>query len=280
MARTKRFGTTTCVILAGLAAYGCSSSTTSSGGSSSGGTSGGAGSGDGGAASNVVNVNEVEPNNGPDMAGAQDLGTLNDSETLVITGQLSSGGWDGTKYTGDWDLFTFDAAAVGALDVKVDWTSGADVDVALYDANLQQITGDGTQAKPAALKTPSASGKLLVALYSKDQAAPYTLTIAYTKSGGGTGNGTCPTTPIVAANHTGGCNIDTTTPVCAVADLRNGRARALCERAPVRRRCCRSRASGGPRRRAPSRWSDRAATRGRVTLAPQPSRRRPPSAPD
>lgn len=222
MARTKRFGTTTCVILAGLAAYGCSSSTTSSGGSSSGGTSGGAGSGDGGAASNVVNVNEVEPNNGPDMAGAQDLGTLNDSETLVITGQLSSGGWDGTKYTGDWDLFTFDAAAVGALDVKVDWTSGADVDVALYDANLQQITGDGTQAKPAALKTPSASGKLLVALYSKDQAAPYTLTIAYTKSGGGTGNGTCPTTPIVAANHTGGCNIDTTTPVCAVADLRNG----------------------------------------------------------
>jgi hypothetical protein len=216
-----RFGTTTCVILGVLAAVGCSSSTTSSGpGSSSGGTSGG--NGDGGAASNnVVNVTEVEPNNGPDMAGAQDLGTLNDSETLVITGQLSSGGWDGTKYTGDWDLFTFDAAAAGSLDVKVDWTSGADVDVALYDAKLAQVAGDGSQAKPAAFKAPSVSGKMLVALYSKDLAAPYTLTIAYTKAAAATG-GTCPTTPIVAANHTGGCNIDDTTPVCAVADLRNG----------------------------------------------------------
>ena len=222
MATRKRFGTTTLVILGVFAAVGCSSTTTSSGPGSSGGTSGGTsgGSGDGGgAASNVVNVAEVEPNNGPDLAGAQDLGTLNDSETIVITGQLSSGGWDGTKYTGDYDLFTFNAAAAGSLDIKVDWTSTADVDVALYDAKLQQLVGDGSQAKPAAIKTASASGKLLVALYSKDVAAPYTLTIAYTKaSSGGGGTGTCPTTPIVPANHTSGCNIDTTTPVCAVWD--------------------------------------------------------------
>ncbi len=227
MTTSKRFGTLTCVILGVLAAVGCSSTTTSSPGSSSGtsGTSGGPGGSDSGtAASNVVNVSEVEPNNGPDLAGAQNVGSLTASETLIIKGTLSTGGFDGQKYTGDFDLFTFEATAAGSLDVSVDWTSGADVDVALYDAKLAQLAGDGSTAKPAALKWASASGKLLVALYSKDQAAPYTLTIVYTKAGGGggPGNGTCPTTPIVAANHTGGCNIDTTSPVCAVADLRNG----------------------------------------------------------
>ena len=116
----------------------------------------------------------------------------------------------------------FDAQSAGALDVKADWTSTADVDVAVYDSNLAQLGGDGTTAKPAALKLPSVSGKTVIGLFSKDQSAPYTLTITYTKAGGGGGGGTCPTTPIVPANHTGGCAIDVVNPPCAAADLRNG----------------------------------------------------------
>ncbi len=215
-----------------LAAVGCSAAPTSAGtssGSSGTGSSGGS-SGSSGTSGSVdastVNVAEVEPNDGPDAAHAQDLGKLAASETIVIKGELASGGSDGTKYTGDWDLFTFDATDAGALDVHVDWTSGADVDLAVYDGSYKQLGADGATTKPAAVKIASASGKMVVALFSKDLAAPYTLTIGYTKAAtGGTttpSGGTCPTTPIVAAVHTGGCDIDTTSPVCAVADLRNG----------------------------------------------------------
>jgi hypothetical protein len=183
--------------------------------------------GRGTAADTVVDVTEVEPNNGPDLAGAQDLGSVSASQTFVVKGTLSSGGFDGKTYSGDYDLFTVDAAAPGALEITVEGATAADLDVGVYDAKLTQLAGDGATAPRASVKVASASGKLLVAVYSKDLASAYTLTIAYNKAASsaapGSG-GTCPTTPILAAAHTGGCQIDTTTPVCAVADLSNGKS--------------------------------------------------------
>ncbi len=230
----KRTGTSVwAVAFVSAMALACSS-TTSSGGSSGGpGAGGGDGglfggrSADGGAgAGEIVNIAEVEPNDGPGIAGAQDVGAFTTNKTLIITGALASGGFDGTKYTGDWDLFTFDVQKAGALDVRVEWTATAAVDVGLYDANLAQTGGDGTTAKPKNVKVATANGRMVVALFSKDNPTPYTLTVAYVQAGGGGGGGggggTCPTTPILPANHTGGCNIDVVNPVCEVADLRNG----------------------------------------------------------
>jgi hypothetical protein len=196
----------------------------SAGGSSSG-TGGGGASGSGGTGQpTVVNVDEHEPNDGPTVAGAQDLGAFSGDETMIVTGTLSKGGNDGTKYTGDLDVFSFSLAQAGALDVKVEWTESADVDVAIYDPNIKPLASDGTADKPAKAAIPSANGKYVIGVYSKDNATAYTLTIRYTKAaGGGGGTGTCPTTPLLPATRVaGGCTMDAVTPVCAVADLRNG----------------------------------------------------------
>jgi hypothetical protein len=222
----KRLGVKTVMVLgAVLAATGCSAG--NGGGGSSGlpvvGTDGGGAA----APATVVDVTEVEPNNGPDLAGAQDLGSVSASQTFVVKGALSSGGFDGKTYSGDYDLFTFDAASAGALDVTVEGAAGADLDVGVYDAKLTQLGGDGATAPRASVKVASASGKLVVAVYSKDLASSYTLTIAYTKAASSAGpgaGGTCPAAPLFAAAHTGGCRIDTTTPACSVADLTNGKS--------------------------------------------------------
>lgn len=186
-------------------------------------TSGGGGPGGGGGPV-TVNIDEKEPNDGPDLAGSQDIGVFSTDKIVIVKGNLASGGNDGTKYTGDFDLFSFKVDAPGSIDVNVDWTAAADVDFALYDGSLKTIISDGTTNKPAVGSLPSASGQYILGLFSKDNATPYTLTITYKKTAttGADAGGTCPTTPIVAANHTGGCNIDVVTPVCAVADLRNG----------------------------------------------------------
>jgi hypothetical protein len=227
MGITKRLGATMAVVLgAVLAATGCSAGNSGSGGDPSGRVTPGA-PGGGAAVDTVVDVTEVEPNNGPDLAGAQDLGSVSASQTFVVKGAVSSGGFDGKTYSGDFDLFTFDAASAGALDVTVEGAGAADLDVGVYDARLTQLAGDGATTPRASVKVASASGKMVVAVYSKDLATSYTLTIAYTKaasSAGAGSGGTCPTTPLLAAAHTGGCRIDTTTPVCAVADLTNGRS--------------------------------------------------------
>jgi hypothetical protein len=224
MAIMKRLGATAAVFLgAVLATTGCSAGNS---GSTSGLPAPGTADGGGAAADTVVDVTEVEPNNGPDLAGAQDLGSVSASQTFLVKGALSSGGFDGKTYSGDYDLFTFDAASAGALEINVEGAGAADLDVGVYDAKLTQLAGDGATTPRASVKLPSASGKLLVAVYSKDLATPYTLTIAYTKAASaapGSG-GACPTTPILAAAHTGGCRIDTTTPVCSVADLSNGKS--------------------------------------------------------
>ncbi len=48
-----------------------------------------------------MSVDEREPNDGPTVAGAQDLGAFSGDETLTLRGTLAKGGNDGSKYTGD-----------------------------------------------------------------------------------------------------------------------------------------------------------------------------------
>ena len=147
------------------------------------GAGGGAGLGAAGSGgTQPIPVAEIEPNNGPTLAEMQDLGTFTVTKTIVVTGKLSTGGNDGTKYTGDYDAFVFTVAtAGGTLGIKVDWTGAADVDLVVYDANLAQITADGTTVKPIQSTGPAPAGKFALVLFSKDQPADWTLTLTYTK---------------------------------------------------------------------------------------------------
>jgi hypothetical protein len=178
------------------------------GGAGVAGAGGGGGSGAGGAAGvgaggNGVTLTEVEPNNGPTLTEMQDLGTFTVTKTIVVTGKLTTGGNDGTKYTGDYDAFVFTVAtAGGTLGMHVDWTGAADVDLVVYDANLTQITADGTTVKPIQSTGPAPAGKFALVLFSKDQPADWTLTLTYTKPVPTT-SGSC-TSPLLEA-ATGGC---------------------------------------------------------------------------
>ncbi len=196
----------------------CASMAACSAGGSSGGGPGGGGT------EATVSVDEREPNDGPTVAGAQDLGAFSGDETLTLRGTLAKGGNDGSKYTGDLDVFAFTLGQPGTLDVSVDWTDSADVDVAIYDGNIKVLASDGTANKPAKAALPSANGKYVLGVYSKDNPTAYAVTIRYAKAaGGGGGTGTCPTTPLLPATRVaGGCTMDAVTPTCAVADLRNG----------------------------------------------------------
>ena len=168
------------------------------------GAGGGAGVGTGeGGVTQPVRVTEVEPNNGPTLAEMQDLGIFSVSKTIVVTGKLSTGGNDGTKYTGDYDAFVFTVAtAGGTLGMHVDWTGTADVDLVVYDANLAQITAEGTTVKPIQSTGPAPAGKFALVLFSKDQPADWTLTLTYTKPVPTT-TGSC-TSPLLEA-PSGGC---------------------------------------------------------------------------
>lgn len=209
------------IVIAAIVSVGglvsCSSSTTQGSGPGGAAMDGGGGGG----TPTTVSANDKEPND--DAARAQDLGSFAESTVVTVTGELSSGGNDGSRYTGDLDVFALTLGATGKLDVSATWEGGADVDVAVYDGSERELASEGTPAKPAAVSVASASGKVLVALFSKDQAAKYALTITYTKSGGGGGGGTCSPTPAEPAAPTGGCNITLSTAACSTADLTGGK---------------------------------------------------------
>jgi hypothetical protein len=144
----------------------------------------------------------VEPNNGPTLAGAQSLGSLAVGPGVVVTGRLATGGNNGTSYTGDIDLFSFTMAGPGALTVEVQWTGSADVDAYLYDAAANLLAHSADAARPAAIVRPLAAGTFMLALYSKDLPADWTMTL--TLAAGPLGPScTSPVTGQVA----GGCSI-------------------------------------------------------------------------
>jgi len=148
----------------------------------------------GDAGTTAQELTEKEPNDGPDVAGTQALGTLEVSKTIRVKGKLSSGGNDGQQYTGDKDIFNFTLATSATLSVKVDWTGAADVDAALYDANLKALAGDGTTTKPINSSGALPAGTYVLGVFSKDQAADWTLeiTAAPSTDGGSVASGpTC-----------------------------------------------------------------------------------------
>lgn len=152
----------------------------SSGSSASSGSSGTSGSSGSSGTTPVQDIAESEPNNGPDMAGMQNVGVIDGSKTLRIKGRLDSGGMNATAYTGDFDGFAFEIkSAGGSLSTTVDWTGSADVDAILYDSNLNALAGDNTAAKPISQSAPIPAGKYALVLFSKDQPADWTLTFAY-----------------------------------------------------------------------------------------------------
>lgn len=193
-----------------LLTFACGSGPGGSGGVGGGGTAGtgggsasGGGSGGGGSVAQHQNVAEQEPNDGPMLAGMQDLGTLDATKTIVVTGKLATGGNDGTNYTGDFDAFSITiASAGGTLGVHLDWAGGADVDLVAYDGTLTPIFSDGTTAKPVQSDGPAPAGRFAFALFSKDLPADWTLTLTYVKPVAGSG-GSC-TSPLQEA-ATGGC---------------------------------------------------------------------------
>jgi hypothetical protein len=126
-------------------------------------------------------------------------------------------------YTGDFDLFSFEVGAVGGLSVTIEWEGGADVDVALYSSSFAEVAADGTTANPAELgKDPLSQGKYILALFSKDEAAPYTATLTWTEDPDPPEGPTCSPDPVAAAMPTGGCNMNLVTQACSVANLSGG----------------------------------------------------------
>ena len=201
----------TTISLVATAASGCSSTTTQNGASSgtsggtsgtSGGTSGASGGTSGSSGGGVESIAEKEPNNGPDMAGMQSIGTFGAARSVKITGHLDSGGFDGTKYTGDFDGFVFEVTTAGTMANTIDWTGTADVDAGLYNASLQQITGDGTTVKPISSTGQIPVGKYALVLYSKDQPADWTITLSFTTGSSASSSGTSGTS---GTSGGGGC---------------------------------------------------------------------------
>jgi hypothetical protein len=139
----------------------------------------------------VEDVEEDEPNDGPTYDDFQALGTFDGSKTIRVEGELSSGGNDGSQYTGDFDVFAFTVEDDGGtLSIDLDWEGGADVDVVLYDDDLRPLTADGESSKPIASSGPIPAGRYALAMFSKDDAAEWSLSLAYSVGGGGEG-GSC-----------------------------------------------------------------------------------------
>lgn len=173
-------------------------------------TSGGGGTTPGGAPQPET-LKEAEPNNGPDVAGMQDIGPFDKARTVVITGKLETGGNDGTKYTGDYDGFAFDVAASGGtMEGKIEWTGDADVDAVIYDASLNPVGGDTAAMKPITNTAKIPKGRFAVVLFSKDKPADYTMTLTYTVPVTGAG-GTCES-PLQPENVESGCKFELVEP--------------------------------------------------------------------
>jgi hypothetical protein len=201
-----------CAVLGTALAWGCSGESDDSG--------------EGGEAEKkptVEKVDEVEPNDDPSGANAQDLGTFSKSKTIILSGELSSGGNNGQTYTGDWDIYTFQIGAIGSVSVSVEWDAEADLDALLLTEKAGILSADGEANKPAEVsKDPLYEGKYYLVLAAKDAGTPYEARIKYTKDPDPPQLPDCSPEPARPAMPSGGCIINTTTPACGVADLSSG----------------------------------------------------------
>lgn len=119
-------------------------------------------------------VSEFEPND--DSSFPQELGKIH---LMHVSGNLSSGGYDGEYYTGDMDFFRFQSIWSGDLYIDLRWDGGQDLDLYLYDS-----FGDYIDSAPADWPSPNTIDKFvyrdseyLILVVSADYSAYYELSV-------------------------------------------------------------------------------------------------------
>ncbi len=117
-------------------------------------------------------ISEQEPNN--TLAQSQNLGDLNLGESIDVSGQISQGG----IYTGDNDWFSINLTSQATLKGSLDWTGGADLDLAIYRQNGSFIQSYETADKPVTFEQLLDAGAYLIVVVSKNSAADYQFGIA------------------------------------------------------------------------------------------------------
>jgi len=121
---------------------------------------------------------EFESNDDPSFP--QELETIH---LKHISGESTSGGYDGMDYTGDRDYYRFRSVWTGDLFVELSWDSGADLDLILYDS-FGGIIEASTDADPSPIILPNYTSRqvyrgdeFIVLVVSADYAAFYELSI-------------------------------------------------------------------------------------------------------
>jgi len=117
---------------------------------------------------------EFEPND--DIYAVQDLDRIH---TMHISGDVSSGGFDGVNYTGDHDFFRFESIWDGNLLIDLRWAGSQDLDLYLYDS-----FGEYIDSAPADWSSPNTISKFVyrdseyvVLVVSADYSSYYELSI-------------------------------------------------------------------------------------------------------
>lgn len=117
---------------------------------------------------------EFEPND--DLYFAQNLGKIH---TMHVSGNVSSGGFDGVNFTGDHDFFRFQSIWSGNLHIELRWDGSQDLDLYLYDT-----FGEYIDSAPVTWPSPNSIDKFvyrdseyIILVVSADYSAYYELSV-------------------------------------------------------------------------------------------------------
>ncbi|MFB3786286.1 MAG: hypothetical protein ACE15F_07945 [bacterium] len=125
-------------------------------------------------------ITEVEPNDG--QATAQNLGTLAVGSTTTVAGRMAKGGVEGQNYVGDSDFYAFTVTQPSELNVNLDWTGNANLD--LYFLYEGQIVDQVSQnVKPIEFGKGLQPGTYLLLVLSMDNPSDYTMQIQIKSAG-------------------------------------------------------------------------------------------------
>ncbi len=121
-----------------------------------------------------TSTTEFEPND--DSAFPQDLGEIH---LMHVSGNVSSGGYDGENYTGDHDFFRFQSVWTGDLYIDLRWDGSQDLDLYLYDT-----FGEYVDSPPTDWPSPNIIDKFIyrdseyiILVVSADYTAYYELSV-------------------------------------------------------------------------------------------------------
>ncbi|HPO99528.1 MAG TPA: hypothetical protein PLX83_02960 [bacterium] len=125
-------------------------------------------------------VTEKEPNDTD--ATAQNLGLLLLNRTTRVTGRLDTAGFDGERYLGDVDLYTFTLQDEAEVRFTMDWNVPADADLYLFYGD-EIIDRQNQDEKPIDFTTPLIPGTFMLLVVSADNPCDYQLEIKTSPSG-------------------------------------------------------------------------------------------------